>query len=122
MMDVMKRTNGQRQLVFTPRADVVETAEGVIVTLEMPGVRAEDLDIHFDRGELTVQGKCSPANPVKGNWLVREYEVGDFYRAFQVSQDIDGSAIRAELKNGLLTLHLPKSEGAKPRRISVQSK
>jgi len=121
MMDLMRRTNGQQRLVFTPRADVVETAQDVTVLLEMPGVRAEDIDVHFDRGELTVQGKCTPREP-KGNWLVREYELGDFHRAFQVSQDIDGSAIRAELKNGVLTLHLPKAEGAKPRRISVQSK
>jgi len=121
MLDLQKRTNGARKLVFTPRADVVETPQAVVMTLKLPGVRAEDLEIHFDRGDLKILGKCQPTEP-KGNWLLREFEVGDFHRAFQVSQDIDGSAISAELHNGLLTLKLPKAEAAKARRIAVQSK
>ena len=56
------------------------------------------------------------------DYLLREYGVGDFYRAFQVSEVIDPSRIQAEYSGGVLTLHLPKSEAAKPRKIAVQAK
>jgi HSP20 family molecular chaperone IbpA len=51
---------------------------------------------------------------------LREYEVGDFYRAFNIHESIDGSRIEAEFKNGVLTVHLPKVEAARPRQINVR--
>jgi HSP20 family protein len=116
-----RNTAQQGPVMFTPRADVVETAHELWVYLEMPGVKPEDLEINYERGDLTVQGRCRPSQPPSGPWLVQEYEVGDFHRAFRVSQDVDGSKISAELKNGLLTLRLPKTEAARPRRITVKS-
>src|SRR5947209_1022273 len=93
----------QRRLTFTPRADILETADEMRLLLDMPGVKSEDVEVHFERGELTVHGKCAP--PEKpGKLLAAEYEVGDYYRAFIVGQDVDAERISAELKHGVLTV------------------
>jgi HSP20 family molecular chaperone IbpA len=110
---------GPQRLTFTPRADILETAEGLRLVLDMPGARPEDVDLRFERGELTVHGRCEPPAPA-GRLLAAEYEVGDYYRAFLIGQDVDAGRIGAEMKNGVLTVLLPKAESAKARRIAVQ--
>jgi HSP20 family protein len=109
----------QPQVVFTPRVDILEMPEGLVLTLDMPGVKPEDVQIDFERGELAVRGKRRPAER-KGEWLVEEVEVGDYYRAFLVSQDVATDKISAELKNGVLKITLPRAESALPRRITVK--
>ena len=104
---------------FTPRVDIVETDNELMLFADLPGVRPEDVDLRYEQGELTLQGRCQPRQPERGS-LLNEYEVGDFYRAFQVHETIDASKISAEFKNGVLTVHLPKMEQAKPRQISVR--
>jgi HSP20 family protein len=108
-----------RRVVYTPRVDILELPEKLVLTLDMPGVRPEDVEINFERGELTVAGKRQPVEH-KGQWLVEEVETGDFYRAFLISQDVAADKISAELKNGVLTVHLPRVEAALPRKISVK--
>jgi HSP20 family protein len=120
MVEVAKRQPTQ-QTVFTPRADVLETPNELWVYLEMPGVRPEDVEVQFERGELTIQGRVQSEQPANQRWLLREYEPGNYYRAFRVSQDIDPAAISAKLENGVLALRLPRAEAARPRRIAVKS-
>lgn len=105
---------------FQPLVDIVETADGLSLRIDVPGVSSQNLNIEFERGVLTIHGKVSPRqNNV--HYLVREYEVGDFHRSFEVRDTVDASRITAELKNGVLTLHLPKAEAVKPRKIEVHS-
>jgi HSP20 family protein len=104
---------------FTPRVDILENDNELTLFADMPGVRAEDVDIRFERGELTLQGRCTPRQQ-GANLLLAEYGVGDFYRSFTINPDIDANRISAEMKNGVLTVHLPKSEAIKPRRIAVK--
>ena len=87
---------------------------------DLPGVASEDLDIHCENGELKIVGKVAPRN-TNIQPLYSEYGIGDFHRAFAVSEVIDTEKISAELKNGVLTVHLPKIERVKPRRIEVKS-
>ena len=87
---------------------------------DLPGVASEDLDIHFEKGELKIYGKVAPRN-ANVELLYGEYGIGDFHRSFSVSEAIDAEKIAAELKNGVLTVHLPKREAVKPRRIEVKS-
>jgi HSP20 family protein len=108
-----------RRLTFTPQVDILELPSELVLQVDMPGARSEDVEVHFERGELTVHGKRQ-ALPRSGRCLVEEFEVGDFYRAFLISQDIAADKINAELKNGVLTVHLPRAEAAQPRRISVK--
>lgn len=112
-------SEGTRGVVFTPRCDIVETEEDLVLMADLPGVKPEDLDLRFENGELMLHGRCWPRQ-AQGKFVGGEYEVGDFHRVFSVSEDINSDKIRAELKNGELTVHLPKSEKAKPRKIAVR--
>ena len=108
-----------QSVYFTPRVDILENDNEVTIFADMPGVRSEDADIRFENGELTMHGRCSPRQEVV-NYLAAEYGIGDFYRVFTINETIDADKITAELKNGVLTVHLPKSEAVKPRKIAVK--
>lgn len=105
---------------FTPRVDIVETDSELTLFAEVPGVGPEDVDLRYEKGELVLHGRVKPS-PDRPTLLLQEYEQGDFYRAFSISESIDASRISAECKNGLLTVHLPKAESVRPRQISVRS-
>lgn len=104
---------------FTPRVDILENDNELTVFADLPGVRNEDLDLRYENGELLLHARVQPRHPDNQLWL-NEYEVGDFYRAFSIHESIDSSRISATCKNGVLTIHLPKTEKAKPRQIKVQ--
>jgi HSP20 family protein len=105
---------------FTPRVDIYESDTELLLYAELPGVKPEDVDLHFEKGELILHGKVRPRAGQHEHWL-REYEVGDFYRVFTIHESIDAAKIAAECKNGVLTVHLPKVEAARPRQIAVKS-
>ena len=85
----------------------------------MPGALPHDIDLRYEQGELTLRGKVQPSEP-RGNLIFGEYDVGDFYRVFQVHETIDAAKIEAEFKNGVLVVHLPKQEAAKPKHVPVK--
>lgn len=107
-----------RAVTFTPRVDIVETENELLLFADLPGVKPADVDVRFENGELTVHGRAAPRH-AGGDYLFYEYGVGDFHRAFAITPDVDASRISAELKQGVLTVHLPKSEAVKPRKIAV---
>jgi HSP20 family protein len=104
---------------FTPRVDIVETDRELTLYAEVPGVRPEDVDLHYEKGELMLHARVRPRSAGK-NLLLQEYEEGDFYRAFAIHESIDAGRIEAECKNGVLIVHLPKAEAARPRQINVR--
>jgi len=114
----VERTRGGT--TYSPRVDIVEAGDELILYADLPGVAPEDLDIRFENRELTIQGKVGPRHK-DIQFVCGEYGIGDFYRTFTIGEQIESSKISAELKNGVLTLHLPKVEDAKPRRIDVKS-
>ena len=107
------------QSSFVPRFDIWEGAEELLLYGDLPGVTADDLEIHFENRELRIRGKVSPRH--EGEFLHDEYGIGDFHRSFTVGEAIDAEKISAEMHNGVLKLHLPKSEKLKPRKIEVKS-
>jgi len=112
----MERTRGGA--TFLPRVDIVETNDELTLFADMPGVKAEDLDIRFEDGELSIFGRVGLRHE-NVDFIYGEYGIGDFFRTFLIDESIDSDAISAELKDGVLILHLPKSEEVKPRRIQV---
>jgi HSP20 family protein len=108
-----------RAVALTPRVDILETDDELLVFADMPGVTAEDVDIRFENGELSVHGRRQPGRADKGK-AAREFGVTSYFRSFRVTEQIAADRIEAELKNGVLTLHLPKVEAVKPRRIAVK--
>jgi len=108
-----------RTVTVTPRVDVLETEHEVLVLADMPGVTPEDVEIRFERGELSIHGRRAASHAGK-EFPLREYEATNYFRAFGVSETIAAEKIAAELKGGVLTVHLPKVEAVKPRKIQVR--
>jgi HSP20 family protein len=100
-------TEETRTVTVTPRVDVLETNDELFVLADFPGVEPGDLDIRFENGELTVHGR-------------RAGGTASYFRNFRVTEQIAADKIEAELKQGVLTLRLPKVEAIKPRRIAVK--
>jgi HSP20 family protein len=115
-----ERTRAGR--TFVPSVDIVEQENELLLVADIPGVKPDDLDIQYEGGELAIHGKVQPRQESEQtNYMLREYGIGDFYRVFQVGESIDSSKIEAEVKDGVLTLHLPKTEQAVPRKITVKT-
>ncbi len=113
----IRETEGQ---YFTPRFDFWDGEHEWILCGDLPGVTADNLELHVDNGQLTVHGRV-PQRHEGTPYLAREYGVADFYRTFTVGDEIDFEHISAEMKNGVLTIRLPKPEAVKPRRIEVKA-
>jgi HSP20 family protein len=103
---------------LTPAVDIFETSTGLVVVADLPGVHQDGLDLRVDDDVLTIQGR--PRVESSGDALYREYALYPFFRQFELTEAVDQSKIAARLQHGVLTLTLPKSEKAKPRRIPVQ--
>jgi HSP20 family protein len=106
--------------IFLPNADIYETQDALTVILEMPGVEKNNVDVRVEDGILKVEGRLDPSKYEGLIPLYTEYNVGHFARSFQLSSKIDQNRIGAELKDGVLSLTLPKVEEAKPRTIQVK--
>lgn len=101
-----------------PAVDIFETEDHLTLVADLPGVAKEDLDINLERGILTIKGAVKGGAP--GKSVFREFALGNYFRQFQLPDEIDTEKTSAELKKGVLTLSLPKSAAAKPRRIEIK--
>ncbi len=104
---------------FVPTADIYEDRNSLKVILEMPGVDKGSVDVRVEEGVLYVQGKLDLTKYRSLQPLYTEYNIGNYSRSFRLSNAIDQDKIGAELKDGVLSLTLPKAEKAKPRTIQV---
>ena len=104
---------------FVPSADIYESENALTVVLEMPGVSKENVDVNVEDGVLTVEGRIEFSKYERLQPVYSEYNVGPYRRSFQISNQIDHSKIAAQMRDGIMTLELPKVETAKPRRIQV---
>ena len=104
---------------FVPIADIYEAENALTVVLEMPGVDKGNVDINVEAGVLTIEGRLDFSKYEGMQPVYTEYNIGHYRRSFSLSNKIDQGRISAEMKDGVLTLVLPKPEEAKPRRISV---
>ena len=105
--------------VFVPDADIFETDQALTVILEMPAVNRNSVDVTVENDVLTIRGRVDFSNYDGLQPLYTEYNVGNYARSFQLSSKIEQGRINAELKDGVMTLVLPKAEKAKPRKIKV---
>ncbi len=114
-----ERTRGGQ--IYRPNVDILEKQDELLVVADLPGVKGSEIEVHFEDGELAIYGPAA-VRQEGVRYLLQEYGVGDFYRTFRVSERIDPAKISAEQKDGVLMLHLPKVEAAKPRKIKVKTK
>jgi HSP20 family molecular chaperone IbpA len=113
-----EETRSQERYI-TPPVDIYETADGLVVKADLPGVSKEGLDVRVENSLLTIRGKAAHAAP--GDPVYQEYGLVNFFRQFELNERVNQNKISAELKHGVLTLNLPKAEEAKPRKIEVKT-
>lgn len=107
--------------VYVPDVDIYEDDKNIFLEADMPGVKKEDLKLNLENSVLTIDGQVSK-DEYKNNLnpLYGEYNIGHFQREFKIGSAVAQKDINASLKNGVLTIKLPKSERAKPRQIEVK--
>ena len=103
-----------------PAVDVVEDAGGITLYADLPGVPRENLGLHLESDSLTIEGTVALDVPQTMQSSHAEVRLPRYRRVFTLSKELDGAQAQAELKNGVLTLRIPKAQHAQPRRIEVK--
>ena len=111
------RGNGARNYI-TPEVNVFETRDGYVVEAEMPGVNKEGVEVTLEDGELTIIGHRA-ASETKLETVYRESSDADYRRVFELDATVDTARVDARVEQGVLRVHLPKSERVKPRKVVV---
>ncbi|MCI0634971.1 MAG: Hsp20/alpha crystallin family protein [Actinobacteria bacterium] len=120
---VFERALGRdRQTPWMPAMDVYETDDKLVVTLELPGLSASDVDVRVEDSTLTINGKREFSNEVNEDHYQRiERRYGQFSRAVTLPPLVDAGKVDARFSDGVLTVEIPKNEKAKPKRIEVKA-
>jgi HSP20 family protein len=106
---------------FTPPIDIHEGPDGLILEADLPGANERNLTIQLEDNVLSLQARIDSSAPEGARVLHEEYCLGDYRRSFILSDEVDKDRIVAELRNGVLRLVLPRSEGTRTRRIEIKS-
>lgn len=106
---------------YVPRVDIYEDGDGFVVLADMPGVSENSLDITLEKNVLTIHGEVDFQPPQGYDLAHAEYGIGDYQRAFTISNEVDRENIEATLSNGVLRLVLPRAPEAGTRKIQVQA-
>ena len=112
--------NSDRERALVPRVDVLEDDGGITLLADLPGVPREQLELHVEGDTLQIDATVAPQTPERLQPLYAELRTPRYRRAFTLSRELDSSRIDANLKDGVLTLRIPKHAHAQPRRVQVQ--
>jgi HSP20 family molecular chaperone IbpA len=107
--------------IFSPPVDVVESEGAYILSVDLPGVREDGVDVTVERNVLTLSARRTSETPADHRRLLGEIAHGDYRRTFTLPERIDRDSIAATLRNGVLTLTVPKAAATLPRKISVRT-
>ena len=110
-------TAGERHQA-APAVDIFEDNDALVIVADMPGVSRDGVSASVEAGVLTIEGKAARPDAAESP-LYAEYEVSDFHRCFTLGESIDPAGISASLKDGVLTVHLPKAAEAQTRKIEI---
>lgn len=109
----------EQQRAVLPAVDVFEDGGSITLLADMPGVQKEQLEIKVEGEALLIEGAVQPRTPEGLEAIYAEVRVPRYRRSFALSRELDTTRIEANLKDGVLTLRIPKQEHAQPRRIAV---
>jgi HSP20 family molecular chaperone IbpA len=107
--------------IYSPHTDIIDTGDEILVIADVPGVDENSVEVTLEKNVLTINAFPPEEKVEKYSLSYGEYGVGDFERKFVVSEEVDRERIQALVKDGVLTLHLPKAGPAKTRKIEVKS-
>jgi HSP20 family protein len=114
--DLSREATRTGEKYISPAVDIYETEDGLTLVADVPGLSEKSLNISIDQGILTIEGEATAG---MGEFQYREFAMSGYWRQFQLPETLDAEKAHAEVKHGVLTLHLPKAEAAKPKRISI---
>lgn len=118
----VQRSEHTRDLpVLSPATDIHETDKEIVVVMDLPGVRQDQIEITLENRVLTISARTAVEEPTDKELVYREFGPAEFRRSFSLTEDVDREQITARIKNGALRLTLPKAAEAQPRRIAVHA-
>ena len=107
--------------VFTPKVDIYETEETIVLIADVPGVDENSIDVILDKNDLNIRGTAA-RNEEQGRRLsYTEYDVGDYQRTFTLSEEVDRENIEASVKNGVLRIVLRKAQPVQAKKIAIKA-
>ena len=109
------------QYVLRPAVDIFEDEHGLTVQADMPGVSKERLNVQADRNSLLIEGEAAIDTPAGMEAIYADVQVTRYGRSFVLSSELDPDAIDAKLKDGVLTLRIPKRREFRPRKVEVRT-
>ncbi len=105
---------------WAPPVDIYETENELVLKADLPGLQDKDIDVRVENNMLTIRGERKFEKDVnEDNYFRVERATGPFTRSFSLPNTVSSESVRAEYRNGVLTLHLPKSEESKPKQIKI---
>lgn len=107
-------------LSYRPNVDICDTGEAVVILADLPGAKAEGIDVTFEDGVLSLHATVT-ARDLPGKLLRQEYGIGDYRRSFRLGEGFDASLITADYTSGVLTLRVPRLAAVRPRKIAVRA-
>ncbi len=106
--------------IWAPPVDIYETENELVIKADLPDLEEKDIDVRVENNTLTIRGERKFAQDVnEDNCLRIERSYGSFMRSFSLPSTVSSESIRAEYRNGVLTLHMAKSEESKPKQIKI---
>lgn len=107
--------------IYSPRVDIFEKEGAIVLLADMPGTDEKDVNISLEKNILTITGTVNIEPRTDSRLAYAEYGIGDYSRSFSIPDDIDRNRIEAKIKNGVLSLVLPKAEPEKARKIEIKA-
>ena len=109
----------EKQNYISPHVNIYETNDEFVLVANMPGVLRDDLKVKVGKDSLTMFGKIDYDKQTNKNYILKELEIGNYYRTFNISDSVNQEKIEAKYDNGQLVVSLPKNEKIKPRKIDI---
>jgi HSP20 family protein len=111
---------GGESLSYRPNVDIRDDGDAVVILADLPGARADGIDVTFEDGVLSLHAAV-PSRQMPGKPLRQEYGIGDYRRSFRLGDGFDASLITADYVSGVLTLRVPRLAAVRPRKIAVRA-
>jgi HSP20 family protein len=116
---IKKDVYDQDENVIVPPVDIYENENEYVIKADIPGVKKENIDITIDNNELSISGRVADEEKSRENIKYSEFTLYNFFRSFNIGNDIDNNKVTANVCDGVLTLTLPKKEEVKPKKIEI---
>lgn len=116
----VERVFGTKSETYIPASEITDNEKAVFISMDIPGLKKEELEIEVKDNELIVKGERKSTRPADKYTIVRtEKRYGKFYRVFTLAQNVKTDAIEASFENGVLEIILPKEEKSQPKKIII---